>query len=157
MNDDNPPELRFPLPENWKFDPAIAARIMNDRGHGGFLGVRYHDHGEDWLELAMPWREDLVGVPETGVLASGPIISLLDNATSMSMWTRRGVFSPQATLDLRVDYVRAATPGKTLIARGECYQLKRSIGFVRGIAHEGDPADPVAHAAGIFMMTRRSG
>lgn len=142
----------FPLPADWKFDTAIAAKVMNKRGHGGFLGIRYLDHGEDWVELGLPWREDLVGVPETGVLASGPIISLLDNATSMSMWTRRGRFSPQATLDLRIDYVRAATPGKMLIGRGECYQLKRSIGFVRGIAHEGDPTDPVAHAAGTFMM-----
>lgn len=143
---------RFPLPADWDFDPAIAAKVMNRRGHGGFLGIRYLEHGENWLELGMPWREDLVGDESTGVLASGPIIALLDNATSMATWVRRGKFSPQATLDLRIDYVRAATPGKMLIGRGECYQLKRSIGFVRGIAHEGDPGDPVAHAAGIFMM-----
>jgi len=104
------------------------------------------------MELALPWREDLVGVEETGVLASGPIISLLDNATSMAVWTRLGVFSPQVTLDLRIDYMRAATPGKTVIARAECYQVRRSMAFVRGVAHDGDENDPVAHTAGIFMM-----
>ena len=147
------PKQRFPLPKDWTFDAAIASNLLNRHGHGGFLGLEYRSHGADWVELALPWREDLVGVPATGVLASGPIISLLDNVTSLSMWARREVFSPQATLDLRIDYVRAATPGKTLIARGECYRLKRSIGFVRGIAHEGDPQDPVAHAAGTFMLT----
>ena len=132
-------------------DPALIAQVMNRRGHGGFVGLRYVNHGDDWIEVALPWRADLVGVPETGVLASGPIITLLDNATSMSVWVKSGAFRPQATLDLRLDYVRAATPGKTVIARAECYRLTRSAAFVRGLAHDGDPADPVAHAAGVFM------
>lgn len=59
----------------------------------------------------------------------------------------------QATLDLRVDYLRPATPGKTVIGRGECYRITRAIGFVRGQAHDGDPADPLAHVAGTFMFT----
>ena len=148
-------EKKAPLPfsDGQVFDPVAACSIMSKHGHNGFLGLCYVGHGADWIEVGLPWREDLVGDAKTGILASGPIISLLDNATSLSMWTRRGVFSPQATLDLRIDYVRAATPGKMLIGRGECYQLKHRVGFVRGIAHEGDPQDPVAHAAGIFMMT----
>ena len=141
----------FPPAPGAPFDPAMIAALMNGRGHGGFVGLRYHDHGEDWIELALPWRAELVGVAETGVLASGPIITLLDNATSMSVWVKSGAFRPQATLDPRLDYVRAATPGKTVIARAECYRLTRSAAFVRGLAHDGDPADPVAHAAGVFM------
>ena len=148
MNDAEP---AFPFVPGAPFDPAVVARMMNGRGHGGFLGLRYVAHGDDWIEVALPWRADLVGVPETGVLASGPIITLLDNATSMSVWVKSGAFRPQATLDLRLDYVRAATPGKTVIARAECYRLTRSAAFVRGLAHDGDPADPVAHAAGVFM------
>ena len=133
------------------FDAAQIARMMNGRGHGGFLGLHYVAHGPGWIELGLPWREDLVGVPETGVLASGPIISLLDNCTSMSVWVKSGVFRPQVTLDLRVDYVRAAAPGRTVIARAECYKITRSAAFVRGLAHDGDADDPVAHAAGVFM------
>ncbi|MBF5089735.1 PaaI family thioesterase [Novosphingobium sp. NBM11] len=138
-------------------DPVQGSKAITRHGHSGFLGMEYVGHGEDWFELALPWREDLVGVEETGVLASGPIISLLDNCTSMSVWARRGEFQPQVTLDLRIDYVRAATPGKTIIARAECYQLRRSMAFVRGIAHDGELTDPVAHAAGIFMLVEASG
>jgi acyl-coenzyme A thioesterase PaaI-like protein len=134
------------------FDPALWMQHSNQSGHSGFIGMRYREHGANWIELGFDWREDLVGDPETGVLASGPIISLLDNATSMSVWTRVGRFRPQVTLDLRIDYTRAATPGKAIIARAECYQLRRSMAFVRGIAHDGDITDPVAHAAGIFML-----
>lgn len=120
--------------------------------HTGHLGLRYHAHGDDWIEMDLPWREDLVGLPESGVLASGPIISLLDTVTSLSVNVRRNAFLALATIDLRIDYMRAARPGATIVARGECYKLTRSIAFVRGLAHEGDPADPVAHAAGSFML-----
>ena len=145
------------FPPGVGMDPVQGSKAITRHGHSGFLGMEYVGHGDDWFELALPWREDLVGVEETGVLASGPIISLLDNCTSMSVWARRGEFQPQVTLDLRIDYVRAAVPGKTIIARAECYQLRRSMAFVRGIAHDGELTDPVAHAAGIFMLVEASG
>ncbi len=141
------------VPADWVFDPAAVFQMTSKIGHGGWLELGYHAHGEGWVELALPWREELVGVAETGVLASGPIISLMDNATSMSVWTLVKRFIPHATLDLRVDYMRAATPGKTVIGRGECYKLARRIAFIRGIAHDGDPNDPVAHVTGTFMAT----
>ncbi|MGH6787383.1 MAG: PaaI family thioesterase [Novosphingobium sp.] len=138
------------------FDPSLAASMMTGRGHGGWLGVRFHGWGECWIELELPWRDELVGVAETGVLASGPIVSLMDQATSMAVWHRAGRFTPHATLDLRVDYMRAAAPGQTVVGRGECTKLTRSIAFVRGIAHDGDPDDPVAHVTGTFMATHGS-
>ena len=141
------------LPADFVFDPALVAKFTAQIGHGGWLGVRYRSHGPDWVEMTLPWREDLVGVAETGVLASGPIISLMDNATSMAVWTLAGRFVPHATLDLRVDYMRAARPGQTVIGRGECYKLTRTIAFIRGTAHDGDPEDPVAHVIGTFMAT----
>lgn len=121
-------------------------------GHGGRLGVTYHAHGPDWCELALPYREDLIGDPERGVLASGPILTMMDSATSLSVWLKLGEFRAQATLDLRIDYLRPATPGRTVYGRGECYRISRAIAFVRGQAHDGDPADPIAHVAGTFMF-----
>lgn len=140
-------------PSDFVFDPSRAARLMTRHGHGGWLGLAYHAHGPDWVELSLPWREELVGVAETGVLASGPIISLMDIATSMAVWTLAKRVTGHATLDLRVDYMRAAVPGRTVIGHGECYKLTRTIAFIRGTAHDGDPDDPVAHVIGTFMAT----
>lgn len=140
-------------PSNLAFDPVLVAKTVSSFGHNGAIGARYLSHGEDWVELALDYRAELVGDEETGVLASGPIIALMDMATSLATWVRRGRFEPQATLDLRVDYLRAATPERTVIGHGECYRLTRRIAFVRGIAHDGDPDDPIAHVAGTFMMT----
>ena len=58
-----------------------------------------------------------------------------------------------ATLDLRVDYLRPATPGRRIVGRGECYGLTKSIAFVRGTAHDGDADDLVAHVTGTFIST----
>jgi uncharacterized protein (TIGR00369 family) len=134
------------------FDPRV---FLTGRrfGHGGRLGIGYRAHGADWCELVLPFSPDLVGDMSRGVLASGPIIALLDMAASVGVWMKRGGFLPHATLDLRVDYLRAATPGNEVIGRGECYRLSRSIAFVRGTAHDGDPDDPIAHVAGTFMTT----
>lgn len=138
------------------FDPAtMALTAIESRtfgGHGGRLGIRFHDRSEDWIELALPWSADLVGDEATGVLASGPIIAMMDIATSLAVWNRVKRFSPHATLDLRIDYLRPARPGRTVIGRGECLRVARSISFTRGIAHDGDIDDPIAHVAATFMV-----
>ena len=133
----------FPALENYLRDGV--------GGHGHRLGMLYRMHGLDWVELGLPYSPEQIGDPESGVIASGPILSMMDMATSLSVWLKLGTFRAHATLDLRVDYLRPATPGKTVIGRGECYRITRSIAFVRGQAHDGDPDDPLAHVAGTFM------
>ena len=41
--------------------------------------------------------------------------------------------------------------GAAVTGRAECYRITRSAAFVRGIAHDGEPDDPIAHVAGVFM------
>ena len=129
-------------------------RIFRARlGHVSALGVQYDAHGPDWLQLKLPYSEQLIGDETSGVLASGPILALMDTAMGLSVWLRLGRFVPNATLDLRIDYLRPATPGKTVIGRGQCYRTTRAISFARGRAHDGDPEDPIAEVAATFMFT----
>lgn len=137
-----------------RFDPKAFMSYVRQVGHGGALGIDYLDHGTDWAALYLEYDERLVGMAESGIIASGPIISLMDMATSMAIWIKLGRFQHQATLDLRVDYLRPAMPGRRIVGRGECYRLTKSVAFVRGVAYDGDPADPVAHVSGTFMFTK---
>ena len=137
------------------FDAVAASKLLLNNGHSGWLGLRYGDHGEDWVELELPWREDLLGEEDRHVLASGPIVSMLDMASGMSIWITRQAFAPIATLDLRVDYQRPARARSSVTGRVECYRNTRSAAFVRGIAHDGDIEDPVATMAGVFMTIAR--
>jgi len=142
-----------PRPPASAFDPERFMAYVAKVGHGGALGIAYHAHGSDWAELTMPYAPGLVGMPASGIIASGPIVSLMDMATSIAIWVRLGEFRHQATLDLRVDYLKPAIPGLTLYGRGECYGVTKRVGFVRGVAHHGDPGDAVAHVTATFVAT----
>lgn len=140
-----------PLPDD--FDPVKLIKMMTNNGHNRLIGSHYHAHGEGWCELALPYRAELARDATTGILASGPIFTLMDMSTSLSIWLKTGIFQPQATLDLRIDYLRPAAPGNTVYGRGECYKVSRSVAFVRGQAHDGDPDRPIAHVAGTYFFT----
>ncbi len=128
-------------------------KFMETVPHLQALGIGYVASGSNWAELQMPYAPQLVAYPDTGVIASGAIFSLMDSAAGFSVVVARGRMEPHATLDLRCDYLRPARPGETVIGRAECYKLTKRVAFVRGIAHDGDPEHPIAHVAGTFMFT----
>ena len=109
------------------------------------------------MRIRVPWREDLVGDPDTGVLAGGLVTALLDHVGGLAVWIALDRFEPIATLDLRVDYMRAAEPGRDLIAEARCYRLTHSIAFVRAWAFEDGPDDPVAAAQAAYMLSASDG
>lgn len=130
-----------------------AEKFMAVVPHLQALGIGFRDFGDDWAELEMPYAPQLVAYPETGVIASGAIFSLMDSAAGFSVLVKRSRLEPHATLDLRCDYLRPAEPGKTVVGRAQCYKITRRVAFVRGIAHDGDPEHPIAHVTGTFMFT----
>lgn len=136
------------------FDPHAFFEIARKIGHGRALGLDFRSSGDNWAELALPWREELVGVPETGVLASGAIVSLIDTASGTSVWVKLDKFVPILTVDLRLDYLRPAAKGETIVARCECIKVTRRIAFVRGVAHGGEDERPIALSAATFMVNR---
>ena len=128
-------------------------RFMDGVPHLKLLGIGYRAHGPDWAELDMPFGEQQVADPDYGIIASGAIFALLDNAAGFAVQVTRNELAPMATLDLRVDYLRGPAPRATVIGRATCYRLTRQIAFVRGFAHDGDAANPIANMAGTFMFT----
>jgi len=105
--------------------------------------------------IMAPWREDLVGDPDTQVIAGGVVTSLLDHTCGLAMASGAGTeaFST-ATLDLRIDYLRAAAPRAGVIAEAHCYKLTRTIGFVRAEAWDVDRTDLIATAQAAFVLNR---
>jgi uncharacterized protein (TIGR00369 family) len=133
-----------------RFDPARFFEHARRVGHGRALGMEFGDSGDNWTELSLPWSEELVGVPESGILASGAIVSLIDTASGTAVWASIGKFVPLVTLDLRIDYLRPAFRGESVRARCECTKLTRRIAFTRGTAFIGDK--PIAYSSGTFML-----
>jgi uncharacterized protein (TIGR00369 family) len=126
--------------------------FSNTIPHSKALGLKIIAVRRGFGSMQLDWREELVGNPETGVLAGGPLTALMDSCCGMSVATMLKEPAPFATLDLRIDYVRPATPGQAVIAEAECYRITRSVAFTRAFAHHGDAKDPIAAAAGTFML-----
>jgi uncharacterized protein (TIGR00369 family) len=120
--------------------------------HNHELGLRVVDLGTADATMVLPYSDKLVGNPETGVLHGGAVTTLIDATCGISVFVKMARMVRIATLDLRIDYLHPATPGKDLLARAECYKLTRSVAFVRALAHHGDANDPVASAQGTFII-----
>jgi uncharacterized protein (TIGR00369 family) len=120
--------------------------------HNGALGLRAVDCGLGFATLKLPYDAKLVGNPETGVLHGGAVTTLMDATAGMAVFMKLQKPTRIATLDLRIDYLRPADPGKDVFARCECYKVTRQVAFVRGVAVNDDPDNPIASAAGTFMI-----
>jgi uncharacterized protein (TIGR00369 family) len=131
----------------------IAKLKASFKGHASQLGQRYIAHGDDWAEIAFDYDPRLAIMASNGILASGPVISLIDSASGLSIIAKVKRLRPLATLDLRIDYLRSAPPGKGIIARATCYRVTRNVAFVRCEAHDGDPDDLVALSMSSFFFT----
>jgi uncharacterized protein (TIGR00369 family) len=120
--------------------------------HNKALGMRIVGFRRGHASMSIDWQAHLVGNPETGVLHGGAITAMLDACSGMAVATMLKAPEPFATLDLRIDYTRPATPHQPVIAEAECYRLTANVAFTRAIAHQGDRNNPVAGCAGTFMM-----
>lgn len=120
--------------------------------HCESLGMRLISTAPDEAVLMIPYDEKLIGNPETGVMHGGAITSLLDTCCGTAVMVSRKQPSSTATLDLRINYMRPATPQKAVFARAHCYRATRSVGFVRAVAYHEDPDDPIATASAAFIL-----
>ncbi|HET6970418.1 MAG TPA: PaaI family thioesterase [Phenylobacterium sp.] len=123
--------------------------------HAAALGMELVKLEKGVGVMRTPWRAELVGDPETDVIASGVVTALLDHTCGLAVNSASGDPVPIATLDLRIDYMRAAAPRMGVTVEAVCTKLTRTVGFVRATAWDVDPADPVATAQAAFMFTAR--
>ena len=133
----------------WELGPAL----VNGTPHARELGMKFVAVDTGIATLSLPYNVALIGNPKSRVIAGGAVTTLLDQACGMAAIAGFDGLAQLATLSLRIDYQRSAEPGKTILAEAECYKTTRHVAFIRAIAHDGDPNDPVATAQAAFMLT----
>ncbi|MFC3616271.1 PaaI family thioesterase [Lutimaribacter marinistellae] len=114
------------------------------------LELTYIGNGE--AEISMPYNEDLIGDPRRGVIHGGAVSAMLDTCSGAAVMSHPHAPGGTATIDLRIDYMRAATPGQAIRTRATCYHITRNVAFVRATAYDDDADRPVATASGSFTV-----
>ncbi len=104
-----------------------------------------------YVVVKLPYAERLVGNPGTGVLHGGVITTLIDSSCGLAVFAALPDYEMIATLDLRIDYLRPATPHLDVYCKAECYRMSRHVAFVRATAYQDDSTQPLAYSVGTFM------
>lgn len=130
----------------------IARQFMEAIPHARALGMRLTLVSEGKAEIEMDYDMRFIGDPETGVIHGGAISALMDTCCGAAAMSHPAAPGGTATISLRIDYMRPATPGQTIRAHAECYHVTRSVAFVRARAMDADDALPVATANGTFTV-----
>lgn len=135
-------------------DPQVtrARQFIQAIPHSRALGMVLDKIEGGSAVIHMPYDLRLVGDPATGVLHGGAVSALMDTCAGAAVMSHPKCTGGTATLDLRIEYMRTATPGQRITAYAECYHVTRSVAFVRATATDDDTANPVAAATGAFTV-----
>ena len=98
-----------------------------------WLGLRVVAAKEGEIEMEVPWRPEFVVNPDAGYMHGGILATVVDLAADWALVTKLG--RPFPTVDLRVDYHRAAMEG-TLRATGRIVRLGSTFSTCEASVHD---------------------
>jgi uncharacterized protein (TIGR00369 family) len=136
----------------------LAHQFISALPHCRALSMTVEHIGAGEATIVMPWSADLVGDPRTGVIHGGAVSALMDTTGGAAVLSHPTAPVSTATMDLRIDYMRAAVPHQKITARAVCHHVTRAVAFVRAEAFDEEPEKgPVAVANGAFTLDRGTG
>lgn len=130
----------------------LARQFIEAIPHARALNMQLTDISDGQAAIQMPYDERLIGDPKTGVIHGGAVSAMMDTCCGAAVMSHPAAPAGTATIDLRIDYMRAATPGQTIRTVATCYHITRSVAFVRATATDDDTDRPVATASGSFTV-----
>ena len=122
------------MPEN-----VVSAEKLNERlianPFNAWMGLRIIELTEETIEIGLQWREEMISNPEARRTHGGILSALVDVAADFMIAAKIG--APAPTVDMRVDFHRAATPGD-LRAVGRLVRLGNTFSTAAAEVYDGE-------------------
>ena len=112
-----------------------------------WLGLEVLSVADGAIEIRAKWREEWVVNPDRGYTHGGILAALIDLTADWALVSRTGRGVP--TIDMRVDYHRAAMPGD-LVARGKLVKWGSQYAVAEAQVIDKDGA-LVASGRGVYL------
>jgi uncharacterized protein (TIGR00369 family) len=135
--------------------PALrpVAETIENLPHCREMGFRVTGLEPGKATVRLDYDRRLAADPASGVLHGGAVTTLLDTVCGIATFSILDSDKTSiATLDLRIDYLKPATPGQPLFGFAEVYKRTANVAFVRGVAYQGGPGNPVANCVSTYML-----
>jgi uncharacterized protein (TIGR00369 family) len=134
-----------------KLDFETLATMVKDCPFHEWLGVELVSLDATGIAIRMPWRAEFVSDPDRGYTHGGVLASFIDLAADYAVAAKLGRGAP--TVDMRVDYHRAAMPGP-LLARAAVIKLGGTLATAE--ARVLDEHDELVASGRALFFTRAS-
>ncbi len=117
------------------------------------IGAQITAIGKTSGTMMMPARPDWLGDPIRGWLHPGALTVLADSACGLAVGVAIAESAPYATLDLRMEFLRPASPEHDVYCEANCYRLARSVAFTDGHVWQSNRDEPIATVQATFMLS----
>lgn len=145
------------IPEGVLRPADIAERVATTSPLGRDFGFKLVRLEKARALVSVDYQDKLIGNPVTRVVHGGVITALLDHACAVAVVAALDKPTSIATLDMRIDYMRAADPDRTIIGDAVCFKFTKSVAFVRGTAYHDNIDDPIATVVCTYMLASDGG
>jgi uncharacterized protein (TIGR00369 family) len=135
-----------------KPDREVLEKYLLSAPFHQWLGLKLKNADDFSVEVELPWREEIVSNVHGQITHGGILAALIDLTGHLAIVAKTGVLPQRvATIDIRVDYHRAATPGK-LAASGEVMNLGKKVSSVQISVHD-EKDNLMASGKGVYLIT----
>jgi uncharacterized protein (TIGR00369 family) len=134
------------LSENIKTAKELQERLVANH-FNDWMGLEIVGLDEESIEITMKWRDEMISNPKARVTHGGILGALVDVAADFMIAAKFG--APAPTVDLRVDYHRAAMPGD-LKAVGRIVRAGGTLATAEAEVFDGD-GKLVASGRGVYF------
>jgi uncharacterized protein (TIGR00369 family) len=132
-------------------DFAALDALIRSAPYHRWLGITLQALTDGEIEILMPWREEFVAEPRIRYTHGGLLMTLIDLAADFAVAAKLGRGVP--TVDLRVDFHRAAMPGP-LLARATVIKLGGTLATAEArVFDEGGAL--LASGRGVYLTLTR--